>query len=125
MPVNRRVPSTNTFSIVFEVYTAKMGYMIDTSYITPGGMLAAAIVPAVLAIVAVALRFYVRRTKTQPILWDDWLLIPGVVRTLTSTRTLHSLIASSSGLYDRDDYRTDCWCALTATFSALSRLTVF
>jgi hypothetical protein len=56
-----------------------MGRAIDTSYITPGGILAAAIVPALLAVIAVALRFCARRTKKQKLLWDDWLLLPGLV----------------------------------------------
>ncbi|KAF2660948.1 hypothetical protein K491DRAFT_774271 [Lophiostoma macrostomum CBS 122681] len=58
-----------------------MGRTLDTSYITPGGILAAAIVPTLLAITAVVLRFCARRASKQKVLWDDWLLIPGVAFT--------------------------------------------
>lgn len=66
-----------------------MGFTIDTSYITPRGMLAGAIVPTVLAIIAVMLRFYVRRMKKQDLLWDDWLLIPALVGTPTNKGNLY------------------------------------
>ena len=56
-----------------------MGLTVDTSYITPGGVLAAAIVPMVLSALAVILRFYVRRRTKTPLKLDDWLLIPGLV----------------------------------------------
>ena len=69
---------------------ASSGLTIDTSYITPSGVLAATIVPTVLSIISVILRFHVRRKQKAPILWDDWLLVPGLVCMELSTEPLET-----------------------------------
>ena len=48
---------------------------------TPGKMYALAIVLTVLAILAVALRFYARRIKKVATAWDDYMILPALVLT--------------------------------------------
>lgn len=45
----------------------------------PGTMYAIAGVMIVLAIIPVPFRFYARRFKKQPVLLDDWLILPALV----------------------------------------------
>ncbi|KAK5626604.1 hypothetical protein RRF57_002319 [Xylaria bambusicola] len=48
-------------------------------YETPGHNIAAAVVLSVADIIAVSLRFWVRRKQSQPLKADDWLMIPALV----------------------------------------------
>lgn len=52
------------------------------SYISPASMIAIATVPTGLSIIAVSLRFYIRRGQASGLSWDDWLLVPGLVLTI-------------------------------------------
>lgn len=56
-----------------------MSSPINVSYITPGAMIAVAVVFPVLGILSVGLRVYVRRVQKARILADDWLLLPALV----------------------------------------------
>lgn len=50
---------------------------------SPGKMVALAIVLSILAVVAVVLRFYARRIKGTEFAWDDYLILPALVRSET------------------------------------------
>ena len=65
-----------------------MGRSTDQS---PGGVLAVAIVPTVLCIIVVALRFYTRRYQQKVSYgWDDWLTLPALVKRLPLHYCFHS-----------------------------------
>lgn len=51
---------------------------------SPGKMVALAIVLSILAVVAVLLRFYARRIKGTECAWDDYLILPALVRLETN-----------------------------------------
>ena len=51
----------------------------NTAYVTPGSMIAVAILFSILAIVSVLLRFYMRRTQNVSLGADDWLILPAMV----------------------------------------------
>ena len=53
---------------------------ISFRYVSPGEMIAASTVLPALSIIIVALRFYVRKTQRAQIGIDDWLILPGLVR---------------------------------------------
>ena len=53
--------------------------LVDLSYITPGAMLAAAIIPTVLSMMFLAIRFDIRRRSKQVLKSDDWLLVSALV----------------------------------------------
>lgn len=50
---------------------------------SPGKMVALAIALSILAVVAVGLRFYARRIKGTEFAWDDYLIVPALVRSET------------------------------------------
>ncbi|CAG8950862.1 hypothetical protein HYFRA_00003079 [Hymenoscyphus fraxineus] len=54
--------------------------IIFVPYATPGHLLAAGIVFPIVGILTVVLRFYVRVEKRQKMGWDDWFIIPALVR---------------------------------------------
>ncbi|KAI1370422.1 hypothetical protein F4677DRAFT_438484 [Hypoxylon crocopeplum] len=51
-------------------------------YMTPGHVVAAAVVFSVVDIIAVALRFWARKIQRQPPKMDDWLMIPATLVTM-------------------------------------------
>ena len=50
------------------------------TYANSGCTLAVSILIPVLAVIVVALRFYSRVAHKTPASWDDWLIVPAVVR---------------------------------------------
>ena len=52
----------------------------STIYDSPSSVQAVAIVSSLLGLVAVALRFYTRRIQKAPLLLDDYLTVPAIVR---------------------------------------------
>lgn len=49
---------------------------------TPGKMYALATVMTLLAMVAIGLRFHARRIKRTRLMWDDFMILPAMVRHL-------------------------------------------
>ena len=79
---------------------------------SPGKMYALAVVLTLLAMLAVALRFYARRIKSAGLAWDDYMILPALVHAFFSgglllgtftfrTKVLIDLYSWNSGLYDR------------------------
>ena len=66
-----------------ELCFTQMSSPINVSYITPGAMIAVAVLFPVLSMVCVGLRVYTRCVQKASILADDWLLVPAVVRSLS------------------------------------------
>lgn len=53
-----------------------------SGYASPGSVIAESVVLPVLCIAAVSLRMYTRKRQKQPLLVDDWILVPGLVFTI-------------------------------------------
>jgi len=62
---------------------------------TPGKMYALAIFLTLLALTAIALRFYARRVKQANLSWDDYMILPAMVCQKLSRAAFLSLSAST------------------------------
>lgn len=75
-------------------------YNLLTSYISPGSMIAVSVAPTVLGIIAVSLRFHIRRGQSGGLSWDDWLLVPGLILTIGMAATVLVGVGLGSVGYD-------------------------